>query len=154
MFIQTAAPPGLLRHVRSLVSIDTDSAHGLGRAADCVRSQPLARTLRACAVTREEFAAELKLVLRGLGDPDGLGAPLRAHRWWLDLDGVAQRGGDRALLNEVLRAEAPVREAYDAAIRAGTCGIDEVNELLQSQAESVRRIGHQLRILRDAQRFL
>ncbi len=146
------ATPAVLRQVRSLIAGNLDNAQGLARAADCSRSPALARTLRACAVTREEFAAELRSVLKALGDADAVPAPARARRWWADLDDLAERGGDRAVLSEVLRAEAWIRNAYNAAVREG--GADELVDVIQRQAESTRRVERHLHVLREVPRFL
>ncbi|MCC6678554.1 MAG: DUF2383 domain-containing protein [Phycisphaerales bacterium] len=144
--------PAVLRHLRSLIAGNLDSAQGLARAADCSRSPALARTLRACAVTREEFAVELRSVLKALGDADAVSVPTRAPRWWAELDDLAQRGGDRAVLNGVLRAESWIRNAYNAAVREG--GADELVDVIQRQAESTRRVESHLRLLREVPRFL
>lgn len=148
----TTTTPGLLRHLRALIASNLDSAHGLAQAAECSRTPALARTLRACAVTREEFAVELRSLLKALGDPDAAPAHARARRWWMELDELARRGGDRAVLNEVLRAEACIRKQYDEAVKE--IAAEELADVIQHQAESTRRVEMHLRVLREVPRFL
>lgn len=148
----TVTTPAVLRQLRVLVTIGLDSAQGLSRAAECAKSQALARTLRACAVTREEFAAELRDLLRAVGDSDAVPTAGRATRWWIDLQSIAERGGDRGVLNEALRAEAVVREAYHNALLESE--LDELSDVIQRQAESVRRVEQHLRLLREVPRFI
>lgn len=142
----------MLRQLRAVISNDLESAHALSHAADAARNPALSRTLRVCAVLREEFAADLRAALKALGDSDACPTPGRGRRWWMDLSSIAERGGDRALLNEVIRAEAPIRESYDAVLKEPLP--EELSDILHQQAESLRRVEHHLRILREVPRFL
>lgn len=147
-----AVAPTTLRHLRTLIAENLDSAQGLYRAADCARNVALARTLRTCGVLREEFASELRSLLKALGDLDALPAPGRTRRWWLELASIAERGGDRAMLNEVIRVEGQIREAYDTALRGAVA--EELSDVLHRQAEGGRRVEQHLRLLREVPRFL
>jgi uncharacterized protein (TIGR02284 family) len=134
--------------LRLLIGLNIDSAAGLREAGEYARSAAVAQTLRICGDTREEFAHELRLVMRALGEHAAADSPITGYRAWVNRRELAERGGDRALLVETLRGERVLRAEYDALIRA-TIG-DIVGDVLQRQYLSLKRMQERIRALRDA----
>lgn len=148
----TQVSPKAVQKARSLIALNTDSAQGLREAAEKAVNPAVARTLSICADTRREFASELQLVLRAMGEDPARMPGGAMPAWWRSLDTLAQRGGDRAVLNEALRGEACLRARYDEAVKE-TPG-DLLAEVLERQYISTRRVEDRIRALRDATAYV
>lgn len=138
-----------IKRLRLLIGLNIDSAHALRESGDRARSAVIAQTLRICGDTRAEFAQELRLVLRALGEHAAADSPITGYRSWIDRRALAERGGDRALLVEALRSERVLRAEYDGLIRE-TIG-DMVGDVLQRHYLSLKRVQQRILALRDAQ---
>jgi uncharacterized protein (TIGR02284 family) len=112
----------------------------------------LAADFRVWAVDRTRQADELtRLVeLNKKQAPDERSWMAALHQTWLDLRAAISAGDTQAVLSEAERGEDLIKERYEEALKE-TAG-SAVNDVLQQQYASVKKVHDRIRDLRNARR--
>ena len=123
-----------------------DSRDGYRSAAERADSPAIGTVLSEMIDRRETDAAQIRQFLAGSGvNPSDDGSALAsAHRAFLSLKDSVTGQGDEAILNEILRGERTLLDAYDDALGASnaadpeTAFLREQREALGAKVEDLR----------------
>ena len=116
-----------------------DSRDGYKSALERTDSPYLKGVMTDMIDRRTRNAAQIKQFLAGMGhETSDDGSTLAAaHRGFLKLKDSVTGAGDEAVLNEILRGEESLHEAYDDALKAGSA-TDPEHAFLREQHESLK----------------
>lgn len=106
----------LVDKVKHLLSICNDGKEGYRKASEDIEAVELKTVFNKYSIQRSEFAAELKTILRNLGeDADNMeGGPMGAlHRTWMDIKAALSGKDNVAILNACVTGEKTALDAYD-----------------------------------------
>lgn len=139
-------------HLQQLVQINIDSAEGFRHAADALHDKVLAADFRVWAVDRTRQADELAryVALNEAEAPDERSWMAALHQTWLEFRAAISAGDTQAVLAEAERGEDLIKERYEETLKE-TAG-SGVNDVLQHQYASVKKVHDRVRDLRDARR--
>jgi len=136
--------------LNDLVQICLDGEKGFKEAAEHVADSSLKLELMDYSMQRRDFAADLQALVSRSGEEPSHSGDISAglHRVWIDVK-AAFTGHDRhAVLAECERGEDAAVEAYKTALSHGLSS--DIAQLIQSQANAVKRTHDRIKALRDA----
>jgi uncharacterized protein (TIGR02284 family) len=119
-------PQKSIDYLQNLITLNIDSRDGFREAVENMdkgSGTEMSRMLSQIAVERDRQAMELQTLVAGNHEePQQTGSmAAAAHRAWMDLRATLG-GGNKAMLDEVVRGEEHVKSQYDAAIQdLGSC---------------------------------
>ena len=128
--------------LNSLITTTIDSAHGFERSAEDADAPQFVTMFREFAQERRQVIAQLQERVRALGGTPNDDGSLKAeiHRRWVDLRDAISGGGDREIIEEVVRGEDYLKAKYDTAL-ADTGLSPETMKVVNEAYQSVRA-GH------------
>lgn len=135
--------------LNGLIETCKDGQNGFQEAAEGVENSNLKSLFYEYSQQRAQFAGELQGLVRELGgDPENSGSVAATlHRGWINIKSVVTGKDDTAILSECERGEDVAKKAYTDTAELSLPS--NVTEVIQRQAEEVRKAHDRIRDLRD-----
>jgi uncharacterized protein (TIGR02284 family) len=136
--------------LNSLIETCKDGQEGFRAAADNVRTADFKSLFSELSLQRQEFAAELQGLVRGLDEKVEKGGSVAgaSHRGWMDLKSAITSGEEHSILSECERGEDVAVAAYAEALEHESLPHD-VRAVLRQQYMGVQAAHDRVRDLRD-----
>jgi uncharacterized protein (TIGR02284 family) len=139
-----------IRVLNDLIEITIDSADGYAEAAKEARAQRYSAAFQSRASERHQIAARLQQQVQALGgDAERGGSVLAsAHRMFVNLR-QTMSAGDHAVVAEVERGEAYIRNRFEQALQDSTLAAP-THAVIAESYRSVKSGHEQMQLLQQA----
>ncbi len=135
----------IISELKDIINLNQDSANGYRHLAKHLENNELQTVMNRLSQQRKLFTENLQNDARDLGADLSEDGTYKGyfHRTWMDIRSSISSSEDEARIDEAIRGEKHLIEAYDKALRKDDLP-DYINERLEEQRTMIRGAVNQL----------